>query len=240
MKLRRLDRLAVLRLGLLLALIAAGTVVVVLVGVPDAQELRNRFAATGLLGILAFVGLYAALSLTPVPAAALTIAAGATFGLVRGVAVVVVAATLGAVAAFYLGRALGRDAVKRLASGRLDALDELLTRRGVLSVILVRLVPLFPYAAVNYVGGLTGVRFRDYLIGTAIGILPVTVVYVAVGVYGGDPGSLPFLLAVGALVAMFAAGVFVARRRKRRGPGVSMISERASGGADDPTCESGS
>lgn len=211
----RIDRLTAIRFGVLLALIAAGTVAVLVVGVPDVQTLRDSFAATGLLGALAFVGLYAVLSLTPVPAAALTIAAGATFGLVRGVGVVAVGATLGAVAAFFLGRWLGRDAVQGLAGGRLGALDALLTRRGLLSVIFVRLIPLFPYAAVNYVGGLTGVRFRDYLIGTAIGILPATVAYVAVGAYGSKPGSLPFLVAVGALVIVTVGGLIAARRRKR-------------------------
>ena len=213
---RRLDRLAVIRFGVLLALIAAGTLTVVLIGVPDAHALRVRFAATGILGAVAFGGLYAALTLTPVPAAALTIAAGATFGLVRGVAVVAVAATVGAIAAFYLGRRLGRAAVQGLASGRLDRLDALLARRGVLSVVLVRLIPLFPYAAVNYLAGLTGVRTRDYVLGTAVGILPATAAYVAVGAYGSRPGSLPFVVAIGALVTVTAGGLFAAHRRRRR------------------------
>jgi uncharacterized membrane protein YdjX (TVP38/TMEM64 family) len=213
---RRFGRLAVIRFGVLLVLIAAGTITVVVLGVPDAHALRARFADTGILGAVAFGGLYAALTLTPVPAAALTIAAGATFGLARGVAIAAVAATLGAVVAFYLGRSLGRAAVQALASGRLDGLNALLARRGVLSVILVRLVPLFPYAAVNYTAGLTGVRTRDYVIGTAVGILPATVAYVAVGAYGSRPGSLPFVVAIGALVTVTAGGLIAARRRRRR------------------------
>ncbi len=213
---RRFGRLAVIRFGVLLVLIAAGTITVVVLGVPDAHALRARFADTGILGAVAFGGLYAALTLTPVPAAALTIAAGATFGLARGVAIAAVAATLGAVVAFYLGRSLGRAAVQALFSGRLDGLNALLARRGVLSVILVRLVPLFPYAAVNYTAGLTGVRTRDYVIGTAVGILPATVAYVAVGAYGSRPGSLPFVVAIGALVTVTAGGLIAARRRRRR------------------------
>lgn len=213
---RRFGRLAVIRFGVLLVLIAAGTITVVLIGVPDAHALQARFADTGILGAVAFGGLYAALTLTPVPAAALTIAAGATFGLARGVAIAAVAATLGAVAAFYLGRSLGRAAVQALAPGRLDGLNALLARRGVLFVILVRLIPLFPYAAVNYTAGLTGVRTRDYVIGTAVGILPATVAYVAVGAYGSRPGSLPFVVAIGALVTVTAGGLIAARRRRRR------------------------
>lgn len=212
---KRLNRLALIRFGILLALIAAGTVAVLLVGIPDAATLRENFAQAGVMGVLAFIGLYALLSLTPIPASALTIAAGISFGLVRGILVVDIAATIGAIAALYLGRLLGRDAVRGMAGARLDSLDELLSRRGLLSVILVRLVPIFPFAAVNYASGLTAVKVRDYVIGTAIGILPASVAYVAVGAYGSKPGSLPFVLAVSSLVIVTVVGGVLARRRRQ-------------------------
>lgn len=224
---KRFDRLALIRFGILLALIAAGSVAVVVVGVPDADTLRANFANTGPLGVLAFVGLYAVLSLTPFPASALTIAAGISFGLLRGVLVVDVAATLGAVAAFYLGRMLGRDAVRGVAAGRLDALDALLSRRGLPSVILVRLIPLFPFTAVNYASGLTAVRVRDYVLGTALGMLPVTSAYVAVGAYGSKPGSLSFIGAVVSLIVLTAVGIVIARRRHRGGPDAPQLEPAA-------------
>lgn len=212
---RRLDRLALIRFGILIVLIVAGTIAVLLVGIPDATSLRENFAQSGLLGVVAFIGLYALLSLTPIPASALTIAAGISFGLVRGILVVDIAATTGAIAALYLGRLLGRDAVRGMASGRLGALDELLSRRGLLSVILVRMVPIFPFAAVNYASGLTAVKVRDYVVGTAIGIVPVSFAYVAVGAYGSKPGSLPFVLAIVSLLVVTVVGALVARRRKQ-------------------------
>ncbi|XAS77125.1 TVP38/TMEM64 family protein [Dermatophilaceae bacterium Sec6.4] len=212
---KRLNRLALIRFGILLALIAAGTVAVLLVGIPDAATLRENFAQAGVLGVLAFIALYALLSLTPIPASALTIAAGISFGLVRGILVVDVAATIGAIAALYLGRLLGRDAVRGMAGARLDSLDELLSRRGLVSVLLVRMVPIFPFAAVNYASGLTAVKVRDYVIGTAVGILPASVAYVAVGAYGSKPGSLPFVLAVSSLVIVTVVGGVLARRRRQ-------------------------
>lgn len=215
--LSRIDRLARIRFGILLAGGVAGTIAVFVVGVPDADTLRESFAGHGLPGVLAFIGLYVVLSLTPFPASALTIAAGISFGLVEGLVVVVVAATLGAVAAFYLGRMLGRDAVRGMASGRLDSLDALLSRRGLLSVILVRMVPVFPFAVVNYASGLTAVKVRDYILGTAIGIVPVSAAYVAVGAYSATPGSLPFVLAVVSLVVVTAIGALAVRRRKKTG-----------------------
>lgn len=217
----RIDRLAVVRLGVLLLLV--GTLTVLVVGIPDAQSLRMRFSGTGVLGVLGFSALYAALSLTPLPAAVLTIAAGATFGLANGIVVMLLGATTGAVLAFYLGRVLGRDGVRSLAGERLAALDGLLRRQGVLSVVLVRLVPLFPYAAVNYLSGLTAVRIRDYTIGTVIGIVPAGTAYVAVGAYGSRPGSVPFLVALAALALLTVGTLVIARRRRRRpaGDGVS-------------------
>lgn len=236
-----IDRLARIRFGILLAMCVAGTVAVFVVGLPDADTLRTSFAGHGWLGVAAFIGLYVVLSLTPFPASALTIVAGISFGLVEGLVVVVVAATLGAVAAFYLGRMLGRDAVRGMASGRLDSLDALLGRRGLLSVMLVRMVPIFPFAVVNYASGLTAVKVRDYVLGTAIGIVPVSAAYVAVGAYSGSPGSLPFVLAVVSLVVVTAIGLLAVRRRRKTGsvldPAPQDAEKRATPGAQGSPSE---
>lgn len=224
---RRFDGLAVIRFGILVGLVTAGTIAALLVGIPDGATLRENFAEAGLLGVLTFVGLYALLSLTPIPASALTVAAGICFGLVRGILIVDIAATLGAIAALYLGRLLGRDAVRGMAAGRLNALDELLSRRGLLSVILVRMVPIFPFAAVNYASGLTAVRVRDYVLGTAIGIVPVSTAYVAIGAYGSKPSSLPFILAIVSLLVVTVVGALIARRRSQPANAVVNIPEIA-------------
>ncbi len=134
-----------------------------------------------------------------------------------GVALVLVAALLGAVGAFGLGRVLGRDAVERLTGARVARLDGLLRRRGLIAVIGMRLIPVLPFTAINYAAGLTAVRIRDYVIGTAVGIVPGTVAFVALGAYGSSPGSWPFILAVIALVGLTAGGAALARRHPRTG-----------------------
>ncbi len=96
--------------------------------------------------------------------------------------------------------------------GRLDRWVE---RRGVWAVLVARLVPVLPFTAVNYASGLTAIGFWPYLLATAVGILPGTVAYVAIGAYGSEPGSWPFVVAVGAL-ALLAAGGVVWRYRARR------------------------
>ncbi len=205
---------------LLLALLGAGVVVAVTVGVPPVEDVRTWVGAAGWAGPVLYAAVYAALTLTPAPATVLSIGAGLLFGLYGGVAVVVAGALLSAGGGFALSRVLGRGAVERVDSDRLRRLDDLFRRRGLLAVIGVRLVPLLPFAALNYACGLTALRTRDYLLGTAVGILPGATAYVAIGAFGTEPGSLPFLLAVGGLLVLSAGGLVVARRRRARATAV--------------------
>lgn len=202
------------RLALLVGLLLVGLAIVALVPLPDAAEVRDRVAAAGPWAPVAFVLLYVVATLLLLPKNVLTAGAGVAFGLAGGVGVVWVGAMLGAAAAFWLGRRLGRDGVSRLAGRHLARLDALVLRHGVLAVLVVRLVPLVPFTAVNYGSGLTAVSFGAYLLATAVGILPGTVAYVALGAYGGDPTGTPFLVAVGVLLALSIGGWWVARRRR--------------------------
>lgn len=214
----RLARRWWLRPLLLVLLVAAGTAVVLMLGVPSVEQLRVRVDSAGWAAPAAFVALYALITLTPAPATVLSVAAGVLFGVAGGLGVVMAGALLSATGAFALARLLGRDAVAGVDSDRLRRLDTMLARRGLLAVIGVRLVPLLPFTALNYACGLAGVRTRDYLLGTAVGILPGAAAYVTVGAYGTEPGSAPFLVAVGGLVLLAAGGVVVARRRRAPAP----------------------
>jgi uncharacterized membrane protein YdjX (TVP38/TMEM64 family) len=147
----------------------------------------------------------------------LSAAAGFVFGVVEGVGLVLLAALLGALAGFALGRVLGREAVERMTGTRVARVDALLSRRGAMAVLGTRLIPVLPFTAINYVAGLTAVRIGDYVLGTAIGIIPGTIAYVALGAYGTSPGSWPFLAAVLALVALTAGGAAAVHRYRRAG-----------------------
>ncbi|CAN5272019.1 hypothetical protein BH11ACT7_BH11ACT7_05390 [soil metagenome] len=201
-----------LKAAILALVIAGGITLALTTELPDPAALRDRVAAAGAWGVVAFVAVYAGATLTPFPASALTIASGLLFGLAVGAAVVVFAATLGAWVAFLLARSLGRDGVSRIRWARIATLDAMLERRGLISVLLVRLIPLFPFMAVNYAAGLSAVRQRDYLLGTAVGIVPATVGYTALGAYGTSPLSWPFAAAVLAVVILTVAAGYAARR----------------------------
>ncbi len=199
-----------------IALIAALVLLSVSVGVPGVTRLRSAFDQFGWWAPIVFAGMYAAISLTPLPAAVFSLTAGALFGVAQGIVVVEVGATTGAVIAFWLARLLGRDFVARIGRASVEKLDGRLARRGFTAVLAMRLVPVLPFAAVNYASGLTSIRFVPYLAATAVGILPAVAAYVVIGAYGADPGSLPFILALGGLSVLVILGLVSAGLVRRR------------------------
>lgn len=173
-------------------------------------------ASMGVLGAAVFVLVYALATLALFPATPLTAAAGLLYGPVVGVLVVWLGAVLGATGSFAAGRSLSRQAVEQLAGGRTDRLNAFLSARGTVAVLLVRIIPIFPFALVNYGSAITAITLRQYLVGTAVGILPATVAYVWLGGSIDDPTSPSFVAALALLACLAIGGTMAARRISRR------------------------
>lgn len=225
-------RRAVTRLLLLLLFVALVGTVGFFFAPTDLQAVRDWAAGLGAGGALLFVLGYAALTLTPVPKNLLTIAAGLVWGFWLAVALVYVGALLGAAASFVIGRALGREAVERLTGARVARLDAALAHRGLLAVLGARLVPVIPFTLINYGAGLTAVRPRDYALGTAIGIIPGSAAYVALGAFGLELGP-PFWVALAVLGVLVLGGVVAAALLRRRGGAGAVASADPAKQADD-------
>jgi len=204
------------RAGVLVVLLVAVLIVALTVQLPSTDEIHEWTESAGILGIAIFVVGYALLTLTPMPKGVLSIAGGVAWGLWVGSLIVLIGALIGAALSFWLGRVLGRDAVEHFTGGRVRAVDDMLQRHGLLSVIALRLIPILPFTLINYAAGLTAVRVRAYALGTVIGIIPGTLAYVAVGAYGAELNS-GFFVALGALGALTIGGVFVANRIRKDG-----------------------
>jgi uncharacterized membrane protein YdjX (TVP38/TMEM64 family) len=176
-------------------LVAAVVLAGVVIAGRRAAALIPQFAAwvegLGVWGGLAFVAGYIVAAVAFVPGSLLTLGAGAIFGLVQGTALVLVAATLGASAAFLVARYVARGAVERRVAGspRFTAIDRAVGREGRKIVFLLRLSPVFPYNLLNYALGLTRVRFADFFV-ASIGMLPGTLLYVYYGKVLGDVARL--------------------------------------------------
>lgn len=162
-------------------------VVVALLAVLDVRGLlRDALGAIerlGPWGPALFVAVYVLATVFFVPGSALTLGAGALFGVVRGSIFVSLASTLGATAAFLVGRYLARGWVtkKIAANERFAAIDKAVAGEGWKIVGLTRLSPVFPFALINYAFGLTRVKLREYVLASWIGMMPGTVMYVYIG-----------------------------------------------------------
>jgi uncharacterized membrane protein YdjX (TVP38/TMEM64 family) len=184
------------------------------------DDLRAWIEALGFWGPFVFLLLYTAAVVAAVPGSALTVVAGALFGSVLGVIVVIHAATLGAGLCFLIARYFARDTVSSWLS-RSDTfrrLDDLTEQRGAVIVALTRLVPIFPFNVLNYGFGLTRVPFWTYLLWSWLCMLPGTVLYVV----GADAlttglaeGKVPWGLVatVAAVVVLIVLLIPFARRR---------------------------
>ena len=141
----------------------------------------------GIVGGIAFIAIYIIATVAFLPGSILTLGAGIVFGVLLGAVYVFIGATLGAIAAFLVGRYLARGWISKKIEGnqKFAAIDKAVAREGFKIVLLTRLSPVFPFNLLNYAFGITGVSLKDYALGS-IGMIPGTVMYVYIGSLAGD------------------------------------------------------
>ncbi|GAB3482763.1 TVP38/TMEM64 family protein [Nocardiopsis coralliicola] len=211
-----------MRAGVRVALFALALVGLSLAGraAPGLGQLREYVAAAGPAGLAVYIAGYVVLSLVFVPRPLISATGGAAFGPVAGIAAAVAGSVAAAWVQFAVGRFLARDAVAaRLPAGVLARLDRLTERHGLLAVIQLRLVPVIPFAAVNYGFGLTGLRAVPFVVGTALGSVPGTTAVVLLGDSLTDPGSPAFLASIALFLVLLLVSVFWGRGSLRAAGG---------------------
>ena len=201
------------------------------------QEHRDWLTAWvadyGLWAGLAFTGLYALATAFSVPGGIfLTIGAGFLFGVVQATLFVVLGATLGATALFLAARTALADYLRSLAGGALKRMEAGFRENEMNYMLVLRLVPLFPFWLVNIVPAFLGVSLKTYVIATFFGIIPGTFVFASVGSTLGsvldslDPANPPdlgavifrpaYLLPIGGLIFLALLPVFYRRYKSRK------------------------
>lgn len=170
-----------LYLAVAVALIAAAAMF------PHVQDtVKQALDGVGRLGPwgpILFIALYVVATVLFIPGSALTLGAGAIFGVAWGSVYVSIGSTLGATAAFLVGRHLAREVVARKIEGnpRFAAIDQAVANEGWKIVFLTRLSPVFPFNLLNYAFGLTRVTLSHYMLASWIGMMPGALMYVYLG-----------------------------------------------------------
>jgi phospholipase D1/2 len=137
---------------------------------------------------------------------------------------------------FHIGNWLGRDAVRKLAGARVNRLSERVAKRGIVAVVVLRLLPVAPFAIVNLVAGASHIRMRDFMIGTILGMGPGIFLTVAfahqfvASLRHPTIGSFAVLIGIGAVLI----GLSILLQRFLGAPGTAHVKEGAPSDADKP------
>jgi len=141
-----------------------------------ADALGSFLETAGLWAPVVYMMIYAVGVCLFLPGTLLTGLGAAIFGAYWGFLYVWIGAMMGASAAFFIGRTLGRDFAASLIGNKLKKYDDAIERNGFATVLYLRLV-YFPFTPMNFGMGLTKVRFRDYVAGTGLGIIVGTFIF---------------------------------------------------------------
>jgi uncharacterized membrane protein YdjX (TVP38/TMEM64 family) len=137
-----------------------------------------------------------------VPRTPISLAFGVLFGAVNGTVFAIITSCLAATIVFFAGRWAGREVLERYAGQRLRRADGWLAERGLLAVIVVRMIPIAPYGLMGYAYGASSVQTRHYFLGTAIGVVPSATTYAVIGAAVVSPASLSWLTFVPAVLGL--------------------------------------
>ncbi len=170
---------ALVKAGLLVVFIIAAICIIRFTPIRDfltPEALGGFLDAAGLWAPVIYMVIYAVGVCLFLPGTLLTGLGAAIFGAYWGFLFVWAGAMLGASAAFFIGRTLGREFAASLIGDRLKKYDDAIERNGFATVLYLRLV-YFPFTPMNFGMGLTKVRFWDYFFGTGLGIIVGTFIF---------------------------------------------------------------
>jgi uncharacterized membrane protein YdjX (TVP38/TMEM64 family) len=170
---------AILKAGIFLAFIILAISLIRFTPIRNyltAQALGQFLETAGYWAPVLFMLIYTIGVCVFLPGTLLTGLGAAIFGAYWGFLYVWIGAMLGASAAFFIGRTLGREFAASLIGDRLKKYDNAIERNGFATVLYLRLV-YFPFTPMNFGMGLTRVHFKDYFFGTGLGILVGTFIF---------------------------------------------------------------
>lgn len=173
--------------------------------------------------VLVVVALFLAGGLARVPVSLLVLLTAGLFGIFAGTVLALTGAMASALLLFGLGRILGRVRTRRIGGWRVNRVQRALSSHGIMAIMLLRLMPVAAFSVINMVAGAIGVRLRDFVIGTVIGMAPGVFAMSVVGdrlvevLLNPSPGNLTILAGATAVVIFAVFGLVNRLARVRAG-----------------------
>jgi len=121
-----------------------------------------------------------------------------------------------ALVVYGLGRVLREDVIKRIAGSYMGTVSHALARRGVVTLVVLHIFPVCPYSVLNLLAGATHINFKDYIIGTFLGITPGLILICLFGSRLMGIIHRPHPVNIAVLVVFVAIGLFVFYKARQR------------------------
>jgi len=207
------------------------------------ERVKSFILGFGVTAPIAFVVIYTLRAVILVlPVGVMSLAGGLAFGKWWGTVYILIGATAGSCLSFLMARYLGRQFIERmgvLKKGRLKISDESVEQNGLRMILFLRLIPLFQYDAVNFGSGLSRMRFRDFALGSFIGMVPGGFINALLGSSLENIISVQFFSALGVFVLlMFVPTIYKLIKHRREGKSVSHRPETKTIRGTCPDCGS--
>ena len=181
------------------------------------REFPDKIRELGLLGQLAIIGLMIVHSFIPFPAEFVAIAAGNVYGTLHGTFLTWVGAMLGANLSFGLTRLFGQPFVNwAVPANQQKMLDKWTEDQGAATLLISRFIPLIAFNLINYAAGLTKISWWTFIWTTGLGILPLTALFVHMGVQMQELSWLKLLLVSALCITAMAAWHFYKRKYRNK------------------------
>jgi uncharacterized membrane protein YdjX (TVP38/TMEM64 family) len=179
------------------------------------DSLRESLSRTGGWQYLIFFVIYCVAALLPFPTAVLSTASGALWGAYLGTGITVFSATLASCLPFMLARLMARNAVRNVVEKSKGAsrCDRFAGKNGFITVLIMRLIPFFPWDMVNYLSGLCSIRFRDYLLASLLGTIPASFTYNLIGASMGGSVNKIAVVVAGTVTVILAVVILIIKMR---------------------------
>lgn len=195
-------------------------IIVVLIGVIfnlykknyGVEDIKAYIISFGIFAPVIYIIMFALVPLTLFPDSILAISGGLVFGLIKGYIFTAIGALIGASISFMLARILGRDFVVKFSKNKLQNVEKIIGNNGFLIIVLLRLIPLFPFDIISYGAGVSNVKYKEYILATFIGTIPGILVFTNIGAQWVNVGKTSFYISIASLIFLFLMSIFLKHR----------------------------
>lgn len=185
------------------------------------DKVQDLIKRGGIRSPLIYIALFALLPVFFFPVPVLAVAGGLAFGLWKGSLYTLIGAGINCILMFIIARYLGKEGVDKLVDSHIsDRMKEKFFSNDkslTFFIFTLRLIPVVPYALINYMSGLSNISLKNYTLASILGIIPGTMVFLNMGDKSANFKSQEFFISIILLVALIVISNLLAKYLKKQG-----------------------